>query len=135
MSAPQPLPLHDSYDDNLLTGKFVCTLTTASPLYVRAMQTVEQFKNSEVPSESAYGKNKNDLIIPGSSLRGMLRTMVEIVSHGRIAPVTDKSLFFRTVDMTSVGDSYNERMRGKVCGWFFRTDGNRFWIESCPVVS
>ena len=59
----------------------------------------------------------------------MLRTMVEIVSHGRIAPVTDKSLFFRTVDKTSVGGSYNERMRGKVCGGFFHTDGNRFGLS------
>ena len=32
-------PSNDRYDPDLLTGKLSCTLTTSSPLYVRAART------------------------------------------------------------------------------------------------
>ena len=107
MAAP---PSHDRYHLDLLTGKLVCTLTTASPLYVRASQTLAQFQADETPSDPYYGERKLDLQIPGSSLRGMLRNMVEIVSQSKLNPVTDKPLFFRTVEKSSIGDAYGKRM-------------------------
>jgi CRISPR-associated protein (TIGR03986 family) len=108
---------HDCYHADLLTGRFTCTLTTASPLYVRAARTLTQYnrKNNkgesdpETPSDFFYGEDEK-LLIPGSSLRGMLRNMVEIVSSARVEPVTSKPLFFRTLDDTSLGRAYGPRM-------------------------
>ena len=122
-------PPRDRYDPDLLTGKFNCILNTASPLYVRAMQTKHEFMNGEIPSEHAYGETKPDLIIPGSSLRGMIRTMVEIISHSKLAPVSDRMLFYRTVDNSSVGKEYKKRVVGKVLGGFFHQNGKGAWIE------
>jgi CRISPR-associated protein (TIGR03986 family) len=127
------LPPHNVFDENLLTGKLTCTLTTASPLYVRAAQTLKQYDAKEPPADSAYGELVTDLIIPGSSLRGMLRMMVEIIAYGKIAPVNERQLFFRTVDETSVGAGYRSRMTNKVCGGFFHQNSRETWIEPAIV--
>lgn len=145
-----PLPLaianrgqeiaQDRYHADRLTGKLSCTLTTASPIYVRAARTLREYKELGpegkplTPSMPTYGETEEELIIPGSSLRGMLRNLVEIVSYSRLAPVTGQRPFFRTVDDTSVGKSYNHRMRDKVRGGFFYQDRKIAWIQPCRVV-
>jgi CRISPR-associated protein (TIGR03986 family) len=115
------LPSHDVYNDALLTGKITCTLTTSSPLYVRAARTQAEYENGKTPSDPYYGDTKETLLIPGSSLRGMLRNLVEVVSYSRISPVTKKPLFYRTVDVSSIGKAYGVRMSGGDAGkqgWF-----------------
>lgn len=105
-----PPPSQAIYHANLLTGKFTCTLTTASPLYVRAARSLDEYKNGETPSDPFYGGAKETLLIPGSSLRGMLRTMVEVVSFSKWQFVTNKHLFFRTVEKSSIDSAYGARM-------------------------
>lgn len=127
LTVEKPLS-QDRYHQEMLTGKLVCTLTTASPLYVRAARTLKQYQHKNekgepepiTPSQPFYGESEETLLIPGSSLRGMLRTLVEVISQSRIAPVTDKPLFFRTVDDTSIGKAYRNRMTGEVedQGWY-----------------
>ena len=88
--AKLPLPSHNSYDSERHTGQINCTLTTKSPLYIRCGLTKEEFE---------YGRESKDLpdfyytesdlkhskpVIPGSSLRGMIRTLIEIVSFSKI---------------------------------------------------
>jgi CRISPR-associated protein (TIGR03986 family) len=122
-------PLHDRYDPNLLTGRLSCRLTTASPLYVRAAQKLEEYRKGdkgEPPSEFFYGETEETLLIPGSSLRGMLRTMVEVISQSRLAPVTDKKLFYRSMESTSMGDAYRGRMKDKVRAGFYHNNGNLY---------
>lgn len=115
-------PPHDRYSPALLTGKITCRLTTASPLYVRAARTLQEYNQLDAdgkpftPSDPFYGETKETLLIPGSSLRGMLRNLVEVVSYSRIAPVTGQSLFFRTVDVSSIGKAYGKRMSGGDAG-------------------
>lgn len=93
------------------TGKIKCTLTTKSPLYIRCGWTPEDFakfsdKSDEdlSPEERVEKRRKlSDFFrdpvdqrptLPGSSLRGMLRTLVEIVSFGKIERVSDQQRFF-----------------------------------------
>jgi CRISPR-associated protein (TIGR03986 family) len=107
---------NDRYYPDRHTGKIECTLTTSSPLYIRCGLTL--------PDYSKYSKEKNDMtqeekrqweedrrkalapffsysdcsipVIPGSSLRGMLRTLVEIVSFSKIDRdrVSNREKFF-----------------------------------------
>jgi len=114
VSSPNDLPPHNTYADGKYkhTGYFDVTLTTRSPLYVRAALTLEQFAKQERGDEPkddfrALAKNTPDFfytrakqvpVIPGSSLRGMLRALLEIVSHGKMMRVTDKhKIYFRAV--------------------------------------
>jgi len=111
---PDSLPDQDRYDLDLHTGWIACTLTTSSPLYVRAALDQDEFERSlDQNAEKKRDwvdqvRNKPDFfyvdsytkepVIPGSSLRGMLRGMVEIVGFGKMQWVTDQQrYFFRAV--------------------------------------
>jgi CRISPR-associated protein (TIGR03986 family) len=161
------LPSHDTYANEGYphTGYFVVKLTTKSPLYVRCPFTREEFDLDEqdrdrngrkVDNQTRYAdriKNTphffythgpDQPVISGSSLRGMLRNLLEIVSYSKMQWVTDKKLFYRTMDSTSVGRDYVGRMSAgngangngyhpRVGGGFIRNQGRSWQIEKCTV--
>jgi CRISPR-associated protein (TIGR03986 family) len=112
--AAESIPDHDQYHADRHTGYFDVKLTTETPLYIRGMLTEREAAARE------QHKNKPDFfqvggkpIIPGSSLRGMIRSLVEIISFSKIQPVTDRKLIYRAVgDTTSYGRCYREMMLG-----------------------
>lgn len=90
---------HDRYHDDRLTGYFDVELETVTPLFTRGMLTEEQLQ---------AGKQAKDLpepfilngkpVIPGSSLRGMLRNLVEIITFGKMHFISDANkIFYRAV--------------------------------------
>jgi CRISPR-associated protein (TIGR03986 family) len=93
----EPRLTHDRYHEGRHTGRIECTLTTASPLYVRSGLTLEQLQAGleakDVPDFFALHQAGSP-VIPGSSLRGMLRAMVEIAGYGKMEKVTDRPRFF-----------------------------------------
>ncbi|HZQ07112.1 MAG TPA: TIGR03986 family CRISPR-associated RAMP protein, partial [Anaerolineae bacterium] len=123
-------PDHDMYQGN--TGCIDCELVTQSPLYVRGMMTQSSF---EEIGDKSFDKltdaqkqerakffmlRDNEPVIPGSSLRGMLRALVEIVGYGKVQPVSKEPLIYRAVgDTSSLGDAYRERL--------MRDDGNKYY--------
>jgi len=141
------LPDHDCYYSDRHTGYFEVLLTTRSPLYIRCPLTVERFLRQERGEDAKdsfrkqvrntpeffYTRDPNRPVIPGSSLRGMLRSVLEIVSYGKMQWVTDKRLFFRTMDKTAIGDYYRSRMAKKVETGFLSRKGNKFVIKVCPM--
>lgn len=95
-----PIPSrHDEYTTDRHTGYFDVTLTTETPLFVRGMLTIsEQESGDEIRKKSAaFSLDGRRPIIPGSSLRGMLRTMVEIVTNSKMHFVSDNKLVYRKV--------------------------------------
>lgn len=105
---PAPwLPDLDIYHQKALTCSIDVLLETLSPTYIRGMMTQDQFErlsNKEVlsPEEEAALAPFFDLhgrpVIPGSSLRGMIRSIVEIASYSHIRWVAPQPTFtFRAV--------------------------------------
>lgn len=103
----EPLPDGDRYYLDRHTGQIKCTLTTKSPLYIRCGLTPDDFSsfgdasNEDLTSEQRQKNaeffqhpNSSKPILPGSSIRGMLRTLVEIVGFGKIEQVSDQQKFF-----------------------------------------
>ncbi len=130
------LPDHDEYDRTLHSGYFDVMLTTRSPLYIRGPVPAKDFPRQERDSKV---KNKPEFfhtgdeqtpVIPASSLRGMLRGLLEIISYGKMQWVSEKQLFFRTVDRTTIGDHYRERMGDHVETGFLYRQGDRYSIQS-----
>ena len=124
------------------TGHLECVLTTASPLYTRCGIALENLQTALAQGKEAQAKDLADFLtnpatlepmIAGSSIRGMLRTLVEIVGHGKMTNVTERQLFYRTMDDSNVGRTYGQRVRDKIRGGIFHTDGQRYWIETCMV--
>ncbi|HKQ08175.1 MAG TPA: TIGR03986 family CRISPR-associated RAMP protein [Blastocatellia bacterium] len=152
----EKLPDHDTYANAgyANTGYFVVELETKSPMYVRCALTRREFEldeegkdrngnlvNDQTRIENRikntphffYTVNQEEPVIPGSSLRGMLRNLLEIVSYGKVQWVTDKQLFFRTMDDTAVGKHYTSRMNNNVEAGFLKKEGNSYFIRKCQL--
>jgi CRISPR-associated protein (TIGR03986 family) len=107
------LPDQGIYDTNLHTGYLDCTLTTSSPVYVRAGLRPEEAnanKESKDQPDFFYLNDKDQPVIPGSSLRGMLRTLVEIVTFSKISAVSKSPLVYRSVGGTTNHDENYRKM-------------------------
>jgi CRISPR-associated protein (TIGR03986 family) len=115
------LPSHDRYDRDRLTGRIECTLTTESPLYIRCGLTPTDYATWGENSNEELTDREREIkanffslsgvkpVIPGSSLRGMMRSLVEIISYSKIEKVSENiPLFFRAVATTSKSDSLAE---------------------------
>lgn len=116
MAPAAELPDQDRYGKGLLTGRIECEMETCSPLYVRGMMTPDDYrafgekgpdqlttaeKEKRAPFFSAEGtqvEGRSKPVIPGSSLRGMVRTLIEIAGFGRMRWVgKDPTFTFRAV--------------------------------------
>ena len=103
------IPDQDKYAGN--SGYIECSLTTKSPLYTRCAMSPGFFReHGDTPfhdltpdQQDGRGKffhlkNERYPLIPGSSLRGMVRSLVEIVGYGKIPWVTnDTKITYRAV--------------------------------------
>lgn len=103
----EDLPSGDRYHLDRHTGRIECVLTTESPIYTRCGWSPDDFaehgeKSFQELPDVIQNKRANFFInpktrqatIPGSSIRGMLRTLVEIVSFGKIDRVSEQQHFF-----------------------------------------
>ena len=114
--AREPIPGHDVYVSDTFTGWIECELETCSPTYLRGMLTEvdfarqgekkpDQLSSQEKEMRAPFFSTSATLIegrpqptIPGSSLRGMIRTLVEIAGYGRMRWVAQEPTFtFRAV--------------------------------------
>ncbi len=171
--APESLPDHNRISGH--SGHFLVRLTTQSPLYIRGLLEERDFHNQQaerdikgkptfrmdggkkVPIDVPFRdvvRNKPDFfnvmgeqqpLIPGSSLRGMIRTLYEIVTYSKVQPVSNaEKMFFRVVadnsdplgkkykrllgnNASNVSVGYLERNGGQ---WFIRPARSAGEIDS-----
>lgn len=101
VKAEEPLP-QDVFEG--LSGVIECEIETRSPTYIRGMLTKEvwqKYRAQEGEKLTAAQKEKaapffsveKQPLLPGSSLRGMVRQLVEIAGYGRIRWVGDRPTF------------------------------------------
>lgn len=94
---------HDRYVPGRHTGYFDVRLRTVTPLFVRGMLTTAEKAEKEGKVESRtnsqfFTVDGQKPVIPGSSLRGMLRNLTEIITYSKIHFVSDAHpMFFRAV--------------------------------------
>ncbi len=108
------IPDFDRYEKDRYTGYIDLYITTKTPLYIRDTMTKaemkKQNKEDRYINPDFYGPG-NKLKIPGSSIRGMIRTMVEITGFGRFGPFDDKYLYYRGLaDKTTLREEYQKWM-------------------------
>lgn len=123
--AANALPDQDVYHTDRLHGVIMCTVTTETPLFVRGGLTPDEYARLDDLHEKDLPytervKNKPAFFsvessgaprIPGSTLRGMVRTLVEIVGYGKFERVTRNKLVYRSLgDITAHGDRYRDRI-------------------------
>ena len=149
--AKEFLPHENRYyyeSEHRYTGKIKCRLTTQSPLYTRCGWEPEDFAFfSDKPDEDLTLEERVEkrrklseffrhpvnqrLMLAGSSLRGMLRTLVEIISFGKIERVSDRQkFFFRAVAANpkydSLGKEYKSLLKKVKAGYLVSQNGS--WL-------
>jgi len=92
-------PHADRYQPGLLSGEIEIGIEALTDFYIRGMlgesETGKQAKDQPEPF-LVNGR----LRIPGSSLRGLLRNLIEIMGCSPLHPVNDQQLFYRAVAAT-----------------------------------
>lgn len=109
VDAPPPQDRYSGY-----SGYFECELETSSPTYIRGMLTEAEINSGkqsrEHPAPFAID-DETSPVLPGSSLRGMFRNLIEIISYSKMAWVTQQKPVYRSVgDTTSHGMKYRQRI-------------------------
>jgi CRISPR-associated protein (TIGR03986 family) len=114
-------------DMERFNGYIDCRLETITPLYIRDAYTNEEIIKREQSDKNSIKKDNPDFFspggiakMPGSSLRGMIRTLVEIMSWGKFGFCDgDKRLFYRAVgDTSALGKDYRQIMIDEQNGYF-----------------
>jgi CRISPR/Cas system CSM-associated protein Csm3 (group 7 of RAMP superfamily) len=120
----EELPDFNKYYPDRFTGYIDIELKALTPLYIRDTLTEEEYKEKLKIEEENKKKNKQQQFInpdffapgglariPGSSLRGMIRTMVEIMSFGKFGFFYDARLYYRGLaDVSSLRKEYQRHM-------------------------
>jgi CRISPR-associated protein (TIGR03986 family) len=143
---------NDRYYSDRHTGKIICTLKTESPLYIRCGLTPVDFatfgdtSNEDLTPEQRKKKAEFFLhpsnlhpVLPGSSLRGMLRALVEIISFGKIERVSDQQKFsFRAVAADKddpLSKSYKDRLKNVKAGYLdFDKKTNKWFVRPAQEI-
>jgi CRISPR-associated protein (TIGR03986 family) len=137
----KPWERHDEFIPGVNHGWIDLQIRTLAPLFIRGAVTRDD--NGLWDSRDARVRPEPFLTadgtpaIPGSSLRGTVRTLVEILSFAKIQPISGQRPFFRTVSDDRIGREYRARvLRGgqKPTGGFLRRQGDSWSIDPCEVV-
>lgn len=95
------------------SGYFECELETSTHTYIRGMISEEAVVAGNETKDAA-GFFSLDAgatpLIPGSSLRGLFRSLIEVVSYSKLSWVTDVPLAYRALDTTNHGRYYRKQI-------------------------
>lgn len=94
----QPVPCADRYHADRFTGSFEIEITTITPTYTRAADCLDPIaEHNGKPADFFHrGDSARTPVMPGSSLRGMFRSVFEILTMSRMEFVSDRRLFYRS---------------------------------------
>ncbi|MCF8342345.1 MAG: TIGR03986 family CRISPR-associated RAMP protein [Chitinophagaceae bacterium] len=108
------------------SGELDITIKAESPIYVRNGAS----KSSEDNEKNSFNNYKGKYFIPGSSIKGMLRSMVEIMSFGHMDGRVNDHKY-------SVRDFQNNILYDKIrisqdacCGWLYKNE-NGYSLHKC----
>ena len=124
--------LGPSSDKELYSGTIECSLKALTPLLVASSTEKTDNKGREF-----LKLDNGKLVIPGSSLKGMVRSYVEALSRSAISIINDNKVFYRNVTEKD-GSDYkrlgNFPKRGeKILGGFIKPKGSKYKIYPADV--
>jgi len=104
---------HDVPFSDGISGIIECHLKTTSEIYVRngGKWNREDIVSEQRTDAQSFFKVGNEFIIPGTSLKGMIRNVLEIASFGKMNKVDNRRYSVRDLNNKSV---YRKNMSRKV---------------------
>ena len=100
------------------SGEIEVTITAKSPIFIRDHEKKEEFC-----------QHNGQYYIPGSSVKGMVRNVLEIMSFSKMSQINDSTYSVR--DLSDSNNFYmTEMKKDTFCGWL-RKEGKDFIVEDC----
>ncbi len=116
---------HDIPFEDGQSGEIDITITAKSPIFVKDSKNEEEFCNFN-----------GQYYIPGSSVKGVIRSVLEIMSFSKLRAeeFTDSTYALR--DLSNAQNFYMKQMNQQnhttYCGWL-KKDGDKCIIENCGI--
>lgn len=108
-----PLPPNlNKYDPKRNTGWIDLEIETLTPLYIRGTLTEKEVREKiDVKDKPDFFSPAGKIMIPGSSLRGMVRSLVEIVSYSNFKTYENRRLYYRGLaDRSNLRGEYQQKI-------------------------
>jgi len=106
------IPPANKYDPQRSTGWIDLDIEAITPLYIRGTLTQEEVAaGMDSKDKPEFYAPVDKLRIPGSSLRGLTRNMVEMISFGKFHFFEDRRLYYRGLaDRSNLREEYQSWM-------------------------
>ena len=130
-----PWQQQDRYLAGTHSGILELTIRAESPMYVRCAPQVAQAEDENTRTnrhrqDFFHHGDPEHPVIPGSSLRGMTRALVEILAFGKLQFFSPRRLFYRAVaDSSSLRRTYAGHLQQGVKGGYLQRDGESWYIQ------
>lgn len=122
----QDIPFSDG-----VSGTIGLSITADSPIYIRngQLNKEEDSKDKEYSFSHVTTPKGNRYFIPGTSIKGEVRNIMEIMSYGRMF-VDDRAQFARRDLHNKEVYSLMNKQKQEHCGWL-RRKGEDYEIDDC----
>ncbi len=124
---------HDMPFNDGVCGKIRLRLIAETPMFIGDKVP----DDNTVPCEFCHVQDTSGnkrYFIPGSSIKGMLRSVMEILSYGKMTQVQNQSFGIRDLSNSTDGEFYRDKVKvDKVhCGWL-RIDEEGYQLNDCGL--
>lgn len=128
---------HDVPFEKCLSGTIELQITANTPIFVKdgmSAKEAEKYKVDKIQNKPFLpNKIEDKYFIPGTSIKGMVANVLEIISFGGIKDrVDNKRYSFRDLKLDK---DYLEHFKpGKIrCGWLKKKNDTEFVIKDCGI--
>lgn len=121
----QDIPFEDG-----VSGSIEYTIEAETPIFVRNGYTDRK------DSDTKFSQTPNgQYFIPGTSIKGEIRNVLEILSFGKMTQVQDARFGIRDLSNNPEGRFYRQKIQNGHCGWLYKRlakDGSEeYLINDC----
>ena len=106
-------------------GSIEVEFTNITPILVAGDEKNGNLKEPQVIRKAG----KEFFVIPGSSWKGMIRSVMEIMSFAKMQPYDNATFGYRNVGGKNDSD-YNQKMQAALCGWLYK-EGSLYYLLPC----
>lgn len=121
----QDIPFEDG-----VSGSIEYTIEAKTPIFVR-----NGYTDREHPDSTFSKTHDRKFFIPGTSIKGEIRNVLEILSFGKMTQVQDARFGIRDLSNNSEGRFYRQKIQNVHCGWLHKRlaeDGSEeYFINDC----
>ena len=124
---------HDVPFKDGLSGQIELEITAETPIFIRGK---EEINDEDARYKQYRFPEKGDrYYIPGSSIRNMLRSVVEIMSFSKLSIINNyKKIGFRDMANNNLYNLRNNIAQSLYYGWLFKDGNNNIHIEKNGLV-